>query len=102
MEELDILVEQTEALMAVGTEQEQKDFLDELNISDVEALIDELPDLGPHIIETLSINRAVNVFRILDFPTQERILKKLSGTKISEIINEMPPDDRTAFFGELR
>lgn len=102
MKELEILVEQTEALMAVGTDQEQKDFLDELNISDVEALIDELPDLGPHIIESLSINRAVNVFRILDFPTQERILKKLSGSKISEIINEMPPDDRTAFFSELK
>lgn len=102
MEDLEILVEQTQALLAVGNEQELKDFLDELNISDVEALIDELPEQGPNIIETLSINRAVNVFRILDFPTQERILKRLSGAKISEIINEMPPDDRTAFFGELK
>src|SRR5690606_15078767 len=42
-----------------------------------------------------------NVFRILDFPTQERIIKKLSGPKISEIINELPPDDRTAFLSEL-
>lgn len=28
-------------------------------------------------------------------------LKKLSGNKISEIINELPPDDRTSFFSEL-
>jgi Mg2+ transporter (mgtE) len=102
MDELDTLVAQTELLLAEGDEQQLKEYLDELNISDVEALIDELPEYGPKFIETLSINRAVNVFRILDFPTQERILKKLSGPKISEIINEMPPDDRTAFFSELK
>ncbi len=102
MDELDTLVEQTELLLAEGSQQQLKEHLDELNISDVEALIDELPEYGATFIETLSINRAVNVFRILDFPTQERILKKLSGPKISEIINEMPPDDRTAFFSELK
>lgn len=102
MDELDMLVEQTELLLAEGNETELKDHLDELNISDVEALIDELPEYGALFIETLSVNRAVNVFRILDFPTQERILKRLPGPKISEIINEMPPDDRTAFFSELK
>jgi len=102
MDELDMLVEKTEMLLAGGDGQRLKEYLDELNISEVEALIDELPEYGPLFIETLSINRAVNVFRILDFPTQERILKKLSGPKISEIINEMPPDDRTAFFSELK
>ncbi len=102
MDEMEMLVEQTELLLAEGSEQQLRDHLDEMNISDVEALIDELPEYGPTFIETLSINRAVNVFRILDFPTQERILKKLSGPKISEIINEIPPDDRTAFFSELK
>src|SRR5690606_2919403 len=102
MDELDTLVEQTELLLAEGSEQQLKEHLDELNISDVEALIDELPEYGPAFIETLSINRAVHVFGILDFPTQERILKRLSGGKISELINEMPPDDRTAFFSELK
>lgn len=101
MEELDELVVQVEQLITEGNEQQLKEFLDELNISDVEELIDELPDHGPTFIETLSINRAVHVFGILDFPTQERIFKKLSGHKISEIINTMPPDDRTSFFSEL-
>lgn len=102
MEELDMLVEQTELLLAEGDTQRLKDYLDDLNISDVEALIDELPEHGPTFIETLSINRAVHVFGILDFPTQERIFKKLSGPKLSELINEMPPDDRTAFFSDLK
>lgn len=102
MEELEMLTEQTEVIMERGDVQEMREFLDNLNISDVEALIDELPDYGPTFIETLSVNRAVHVFGILDFPTQERIFKKLSGQKISEIINNMPPDDRTAFFSELK
>src|SRR5690554_5424064 len=102
MEELDELVVQVEQLIAEGNEQQLKEFLDELNISDVEELIDELPDYGSTFIETLSVNRAVHVFGILDFPTQERIFKKLSGHKISEIINHMPPDDRSSFFSKLK
>ncbi|MBP3943927.1 magnesium transporter [Sphingobacteriaceae bacterium WQ 2009] len=102
MEELDMQVKQIEQVIESGDQAALKDYLDDLNISDVEALIDELPEYGPIFLETLSINRAVNVFRILDFPTQERIFKKLSGQKIREIINEMPPDDRTAFLGELK
>ncbi|MEH6308125.1 magnesium transporter [Olivibacter sp. CPCC 100613] len=98
---LDTLVEQIELLIAEGDKEQLQEYLDSLNISEVEDLIDELPEYGSTFIETLSINRAVNVFRILDFPTQERIIKKLSGPKITELINELPPDDRTAFFGEL-
>src|SRR5690606_14348705 len=98
---LDTLVEQIELLIAEGDKEQLQEYLDSLNISEVEDLIDELPEYGSTFIETLSINRAVNVFRILDFPTQERIIKKLSGAKITELINELPPDDRTAFFSEL-
>lgn len=95
------LAEQIEQLLELGENKQVKEVLDDLNISEVEQLIDDLPEYGPVFIETLSINRAVNVFRILDFPTQERIFKKLSGHKISELINELPPDDRTSFLGEL-
>lgn len=96
------LTEQTRSLIDVGNIAGLKVFLDELNISDVEDLIDELPEYAPLFIDTLSINRAINVFRILDAPTQERIIEKLSVKKISEIVNGLPPDDRTSFFGELK
>ncbi|AIM36228.1 magnesium transporter [Sphingobacterium sp. SG20118] len=102
MEELEMQVEQIEQFIESKDNDGLQAYLNELNISDVEALIDELPEYGHIFIETLNLNRAVNVFRILDFPTQERIFKKLSGTKISELINEMPPDDRTSFFSELK
>ncbi|MGY3213525.1 magnesium transporter [Mucilaginibacter sp. HD30] len=95
------MVEQIELLLEENNDEKLRDYLNNLNISDVEELIDELPKHGSRFIEILSINRAVNVFRILDFPTQERIFKKLSGSKVAQIVNELPPDDRTAFFSEL-
>jgi magnesium transporter len=100
MEEL--IVEEVVELMEQGEDAQLKLYLDDLNISDVEHLIDELPDHAVKFIDTLSINRAVNVFRILDFPTQEKIIKKLPGAKLAELINLLPPDDRTALFSELK
>lgn len=102
MEKLEIHVEHIKLLIEDNNLQELAKYLNELNISEVEELIDMLPEHGALFIETLDLNRAVNVFRILDFPTQERIFKKLSAPKVREILNTMPPDDRTSFFGELK
>jgi len=95
------IVEQIELLLEKDSEPQLKKYLNSLNISDVAELIDELPEHGPKFIETISLNRAVNVFRILDFPTQERIIKKLSGERVAGLINELPPDDRTSLFSEM-
>ncbi|WEA00321.1 magnesium transporter [Mucilaginibacter sp. SJ] len=95
------MVEQIELLLEKQDDTQLQEYLNNLNISDVEELIGELPEHGPKFIETLSLNRAVNVFRILEFPVQERIIKKLSGQKLEDLINELPPDDRTALFSEL-
>lgn len=100
MEEM--VVEEVQELIDKENDKALKLYLDELNISDVEELIDELPQYAAKFIETISLNRAVNVFRILDFPTQERIIKKLSGNKLNQIIKDLPPDDRTALFGEMK
>ena len=100
MEEL--IVEEVVELIEKDDNTQLKVYLDDLNISDVEHLIDELPQYAVKFLDTLAINRAVNVFRILDFPTQERIIKKLSGPKLAELINLLPPDDRTSLFSELK
>ena len=100
MEEL--LVDEVLELLEVDNDKQLKAYLNDLNISDVEHLIDELPQYAVKFIETLSIKRAVNVFRILDFPTQERIIKKLQNNKLTEIIRQLPPDDRTALLAELK
>ncbi len=96
------IVNQTQSLIKSGDKKKLRVYLDSLNISIIEDLIDELPDYAPLIIETMSVNRAVNVFRILDVPTQERVIKKLPKIKVSEIMRGLPPDDQTAFLGELK
>jgi len=96
------VVEEVIELIEHGDNEQLKVYLDDLNISDVEHLIDELPEYAVKFIDTLSIKRAVNVFRILDFPTQEKIIKKLPGEKLAELINLLPPDDRTSLFAELK
>lgn len=96
------VVEEVVELIARDDNEQLKVYLDDLNISDVEHLIDELPEYAVKFIDTLSSKRAVNVFRILDFPTQEKIIKKLPGEKLAELINLLPPDDRTSLFSELK
>lgn len=78
-----------------------KELLNDQLIMDVAELIDENPEQENLIISSLSLNRAVSVFKILDFPTQERMIKSLPRTKVGDIINELPPDDRTALLSEL-
>ncbi|MFV0468223.1 MAG: magnesium transporter, partial [Dysgonomonas sp.] len=74
---LKLYVEQTESLIENKDSAKLQEFLDSLHISDIEDLIDELPEEAAQIIDTMSINRAISVFRILDVPTQERVLEKL-------------------------
>jgi magnesium transporter len=98
----EFVVEEIEQLLSIEDDKQLKIYLDDLNISDVEHLIDELPQHAVKFIDTLSVKRAVNVFRILDFPTQEKIIKKLSGDKLGQLITLLPPDDRTSLFSELK
>lgn len=95
------LLNQTELYINQGDDEALNQLLEDLNISEVKELMDEFPDEGAKFLEMLPLSRSVHVFRILDFPVQERLLQKLSGQKITEIINELPPDDRTAIFSEL-
>lgn len=98
---LEYITRQAELIIEDGSTEQLKEFLDSLNISDVEHLIDEFPDQAVHMIETMDLRRAISVFSILDGPTQERIITKLSRNKAANLINGLQPDDRTSFFGEL-
>lgn len=87
--------------IAVMDSKELHGLLDDQLIIDVAELMEEYPEQEAFIISSLSIQRAVSVFKILDFPIQERLIKSLPVAKVRDIINELPPDDRTAFLGEL-
>ncbi|MFN8253505.1 MAG: magnesium transporter [Ferruginibacter sp.] len=95
------LQEQFEEVIASEDKLKIQDFLNHQNISDVAELIYENDAFEGQIIAHLSIHRAASVFKILELPAQKRIIKNLPPFKTAELLNELPPDDRTAFFEEL-
>ncbi|MBM3416344.1 MAG: magnesium transporter [Bacteroidetes bacterium] len=86
---------QTEDKLAIRT------FLDDQNISDVAALVDEYPEYEDGIIAHMSIHRAASVFKILDLAIQKRIIHELPPNTTATLLNELPADDRTDFLEEL-
>jgi magnesium transporter len=101
LEETPTLSEQFEALIAEENKLAVRDFLNEQNISDVAELVYEYPDYEAQILASLSINRAVALFKILDLAEQKKIIKELAPFKTAELLNELPADDRTDFLEEL-
>ena len=90
-----------EQLIATEDKLSIREFLDDQNIADVAELINENPEYDSQIIAHLSIHRAASTFKILDFPTQKRIVAQLNSFKTAELLNELQADDRTDFLEEL-
>jgi magnesium transporter len=78
-----------------------REWLNSQNISDVAELIYEFPDYETQIIGNLSIRRASSTFKILDVPTQKRIIQALPAFTSAELLNDLSADDRTSFLEEL-
>src|SRR3984885_3540136 len=95
------LKEQFQELTASGDVLKIRDFLNNQNISEVADLIYEFPDEESQIIGHLSIHRAASTFKILDVPTQKRIIQELPASKTAELLNDLSADDRTSFLEEL-
>jgi magnesium transporter len=95
------LQQQFEEAMAIPDKTSIREFLNNLNISDVANLIYENSDAETQIISLLEIHRAASVFKILDLGEQKTIIKNLPPYKSAELLNELPPDDRVDFFEEL-
>lgn len=93
--------QQFEEIIASEDKLQIKEFLNAQNISDVADLIYDNEAFEIQIIGHLSIHRAASLFKILELPTQKRIVKNLSAFHAAELLNELPPDDRTAFLSEL-
>jgi magnesium transporter len=95
------LAEQFQEVMASGHALAVREFLNNQNISDVAALIDEFPDYEGQIVLNMSIHRAASTFKILDVSTQKRIIQELPAFKTAELLNDLSADDRTSFLEEL-
>jgi magnesium transporter len=98
---IEALQTEFEALLEKSSKEELRRFLDDQNIIDVANLVYEDEDHEAAIIAGMSIHRAAGVFKILEFPTQQRIINTLPPSKTAELLNELPPDDRTDFLEEL-
>ncbi len=95
------LLQEFENVIASGDVHKVREFLDDQNITDIADLVYEQPEYESEIIANMSVHRASGVFKILDFPTQQRIIQTLPASKTAELLNELPADDRTSFLEEL-
>ncbi len=95
------LNEQFEAIIRTEESMQLRDFLNQQNITDVVDLVYEFSDYESQIIASMSVNRAASVFKLLEFPTQKRIIQTLPPNTVASLLNELPADDRTDFLEEL-
>ncbi|MDB5252629.1 MAG: magnesium transporter [Flaviaesturariibacter sp.] len=98
---LELLKQEFEHLLQTGDSLEIRQFLDDQNISDIAELVYEYPEQESKIIAGMAMHRAAGVFKILEFPTQQRIIQTLPPGKTAELLNELPADDRTSLLEEL-
>ncbi|MBL7765399.1 MAG: magnesium transporter [Chitinophagaceae bacterium] len=101
MEENEALVERVEKLIELDAWAELRELINDLNISDVAELINDLPKQTLFFFQQLDFQRALAVFRILDTSVQEDLLKTLPAHQLVQILNELPPDDRTDLLSEM-
>ncbi|GAB4092281.1 magnesium transporter [Flaviaesturariibacter terrae] len=98
---LELLKQEFEHVLQSEDPQALHQFLDQQNITEIADLVYEEPERGSEIVSAMSVHRAAGVFRILEFGMQKRIIEELSATKVAELLNELPPDDRTSFLEDL-
>jgi magnesium transporter len=95
------LQEQFEEAMESKDKLRIQEFLNDQNISDIVELIYDNEEYESQIITEISVPRAAAAFKILELPTQKKLIKELPAFKTAELFNELPADDRTAFLSEL-
>ncbi|MEY4891409.1 MAG: magnesium transporter [Bacteroidota bacterium] len=76
-------------------------FLDDQNISDIAEWLDDETEVATEIIASMSMHRAVSVFKILDLSLQKQVIRELLPSITANLLNELPADDRTDFLEEL-
>jgi len=91
METLTEIKDQVLELLSKDDKQQLHVLLDEMNISEVAALLQDMPDEAPVLFPLLSFNRGIHVFRILDFSLQRNIIRALPPARVAELLNEFRP-----------
>lgn len=93
-----------EALLAERDIRALRDALAEWEPSEIAALIDDLPDRDDAIVfRVLPRDQSAAVFEYLSGDKQHMLVQALATERdrLSDLLNSLSPDDRTAFFEEL-
>lgn len=99
--EQNLIDAQFELLMHERNVERLQLFLNDQNISDVVELMDRYPEHGATIVVNMATHRAASVFKLLDLSMQKIVIREMPPYKSAELLNELSPDDRTAFLEEL-
>ncbi|KAB2908779.1 MAG: magnesium transporter [Ignavibacteriales bacterium] len=79
-----------------------RELIDEWTPADLADLISCLPDNDRAVLfRVLPKDVEIETFEYLDTDDQIGIIKAMGREEVSNVLNEMSPDDRTAFFEEL-
>lgn len=97
-------VEGVRALIAAGDLRALKARLADLAVQDVAGLIEELDDNEDAVaFRLLPRDRATDVFEYLPHDKQVAVVEAMADERgrLAELLNDLAPDERTAFFEEL-
>jgi len=76
--------------------------LSDIHESEVANIIDELPEAERTVVfRLLPRQHASSIFEYLEPDVQQEIVKGLGKREVASILNDMSPDDRTAFLEKL-
>lgn len=76
--------------------------LEDIHQSEVANVIEDLPEAERTVVfRLLPKENAASVFEYLDREAQQQIVKSLGNREVADILNDMSPDDRTAFLEKL-
>lgn len=97
METIDIL-----NLLEEGRTEELRTELNEMLLTDVIELIHDLPAEEKIIVfDLLETPLALKTFKLVEANDQKELIRSLPHEKAAHLLNDLAPDDRTAFFEEL-
>ena len=105
MEEVTTLVQEFEELIDLRQWKKLREELEKLDPAEIAELIEELDREGDSVIifRLLPRETARETFFRLEYHNQEELVEGLADRKhfLSELLNDLAPDDRTALFEEL-
>ncbi|MBA3647720.1 MAG: magnesium transporter [Chitinophagales bacterium] len=102
MEMLDIKRPDVHTLLRFGNSSELASHLNKMLIGDIIDLINEEDEENKAIIfNCLSLPLAIKTFKLVELNEQKHLIKSIPEEKAAQVLNDLPADDRTAFFEEL-